>query len=99
MPNFIFDATGKPVAFQRGDYLHDMHGNAIGQVRGTHVYRMNGTYVGELHKAMVVNKHLGQLRNIGTPRDPGNPGHPGNPGNRGVIDVGFPDVFAHLLER
>jgi len=54
MHTFIYDATGKPVAFVRGDYLHDMHGNAVGQLRETHVYRMNGNYLGELHKGAAV---------------------------------------------
>jgi hypothetical protein len=99
MNTFVFDASGKPVGFVRGNFIHDMHGNAVGQTRENHVYRLNGTYVGEHHKQMVVNKYLGQLRNIGSPATPGNPGHPGNPGNRGVINVGYPDVFEVLLQR
>jgi hypothetical protein len=99
MPTFLFDASGKPVGFLRGAFIHDMNGNAIGQLRGTHVYKLGGAYVGELYKDMVLDRHLGNLGNIGHPRDPGNPGHPGNPGNRGVIDYGYADVFAHLLEQ
>jgi hypothetical protein len=99
MYTFVYDTTGKPVGFIRGNFIHDMHGNAVGQIRETHVHHMSGAYVGELHKQMVVDKYLGQLRNVGTPSNPGNPGHPGSPGNRGVINVGYPDVFERLLER
>jgi hypothetical protein len=96
---YVYDASGKPMGTVCGNFIHDMQGYAIGQLRDTHVYRINGAYVGELYKGMVVNKHLGQLRNIGSPADPGNPGQPVHPGNRGVINVGYPDVFEQLLQR
>jgi len=99
MYTYIFDATGRPVGFIRGNFIHDMHGNAVGQLRESHVYRMSGAYVGELYKQMVVDKHLGRLRDIGTPADPGNPGRPSHPGDRGVIDVGYTDLFEKLTER
>jgi hypothetical protein len=99
MYTFVYDATGKPVGFIRGAFIHDMNGTAVGQIRESHVHHMNGSYVGELYQQMVVDKHLGQLRNIGTPAEPGNPGHPGNPGNRGVLRVGYTDVFERLLAR
>jgi hypothetical protein len=99
MHNYLYDASGKPVGYVRGNFIHDMQGYAIGQVRETHVYRMSGAYVGELLKGMVVNKHLGELRNIGSPADPGNPGQPVHPGSRGVINAGYPDVFEELLKR
>ncbi len=87
------------MGFIRGSFIHDMHGNAVGQLRESHVYRMSGAYVGELHRQMVVDKHLGRLRDIGTPADPGNPGRPSHPGDRGAINVGYTDLFEKLTER
>ncbi len=74
-----------------------MRGDAIGQLRDTHVHKLSGDYVGELYEDMVVDRHLGDLGNIGHPGDPGNAGNPGDPGNRGSINYGYPDVSSKLF--
>ena len=99
MYTYLYDASGTPAGFIRGAFIHDMTGAPIGQLHGTHVYRLNGRYVGELYRDMVVDKYLGRLKEIGTPRDPGNPGMPTVPRGRGVITIPFRDVFAELHER
>jgi len=62
MANYIYDSRGNAVGFIRGRYIHALNGAAVGQLNGSHVHKLSGSYVGELHKDMVVDKHLGQLR-------------------------------------
>lgn len=80
--------------------MYSIRGDAIGQmVDATHVHRLTGQYVGELWVDMIVDKHLGDLGNVGNPGDPGNAGNPGDPGNRGDVNCGYTDVSSKLFKN
>jgi hypothetical protein len=99
MIKYLYNSQGTAVAYIQGRYIHSMGGQAVGQiVNETHVHKLSGSYVGELYRDMVVDRYLGNLRNVGNPGNPGNAGNPGNPGNRGAVNYGYPDVSAKLLD-
>lgn len=96
MPGYIYDQTGKPLAFHSSGYVYTFSGIPIGRIRNTRVYKINGEYVGELDKGLVLDK---SIRNIGRLHDPAKPmrGHcPQNPGKRVAIKIPFPDAFYKL---
>lgn len=97
MTEYLYRVDGRPAGFIRSRFIYDLAGRAIGQISSAgRVHRLSGNYVGELHDSQIVDKHLGNYGNIGSPGNPGNLGSPGNPGNRGHRGCPYPDVFDKL---
>ena len=97
MPEYVYSASGDPVGFVRGMFIHDMSGRAVAQLQGTHVYRLSGGYVGELYHQQIVDQRRGNLGRIAAVDNPGSVGKPRHPGNRRVVITGFRDLSAQLI--
>lgn len=86
MIQFLFDSSGKAVAFRRSDtdqYVFDSRGNWIGWLPfdDLDVHTARGNYLGTIVGDRLF--HLGQRPYRGYPGYPGYPGYAGYPGYPG----------------
>ena len=93
MATWLYNSSGTPVAFVKGDTVFSKHGHFIGRVDGNEVW--HGRYIGEILRG---NRFFHNTRKSsvirGTPGVPGTPGIPGLPGMKGYIALpaGYRDV-------
>ncbi len=97
MTMYVYHSDGNPAGFLHSNFIYDLGGEPLGRVVGTRVHRFDGSYVGEFHKQTVVDRPVASRRSVQPVAAPPRQRAPEVTGaRRGVIDYGFPDVFAHL---
>lgn len=88
MSRWLFDSSGKPIAFVHSENVFSHGGEFIGRLDGDEVWR--GQYKGEIVNVdrLLYRNSRGAITR-GTPGTPGRPGIPGRPGPKAPIGIPF----------